>query len=176
MLLTILQHTPLWVWAILFTLVGLGLMQSVARSVSLRRVVLLPLAMTALSIHGTFHTFPPAAWSWVSWLGAAMVPATWFGSADLPAGVRFDAPHRTFHMPGRWEPLMLMLTIFLTRYGVGVLLGMQPALTRDPAVAAIVSSIYGALSGVFIGRLVRLLRAARDGAPPAPPAATVAWG
>ena len=53
---------------------------------------------------------------------------------------------------------------------------MAPQLTSDPATAAIVSSVYGALSGVFIGRLVRLLRAARESSPPPPPATSVAWG
>ncbi len=176
MLITILQRTPPWVWVILVVLVGLGLLQSVARTVSLRRIVLLPLAMTAMSLHGTFNIFPPATWSWVMWLGGALVSATWFGSADLPAGVRFDTRRRVFELPGSWQPMALMLAIFLTRYLVAVVLAMAPGLTRDPATAAIVSSIYGALSGVFLGRMVRMLRAARETSPQQPPATNVAWG
>ena len=72
--------------------------------------------------------------------------------------------------------MALMMAIFVTRYIVGVTLAMAPQLTSDPATAAIVSSVYGALSGVFIGRLVRLLRAARESSPPPPPATSVAWG
>lgn len=45
MVVTILQHTPPWVWAILTMLVGLGPQQSVARTVSPRRRFVLPLAM-----------------------------------------------------------------------------------------------------------------------------------
>ncbi len=176
MLFTILQHTPLWVWGILAILIGLGLLQSVERVASLRRVVMLPLAMTALSLHGTFNAFPPATWSWVMWVGAALVSGIWFASGDLPAGVRFDGRQRVFHLPGSWQPMALMMAIFVTRYIVGVTLAMAPQLTSDPATAAIVSSVYGALSGVFIGRLVRLLRAARESSPPPPPAANVAWG
>ena len=70
----------------------------------------------------------------------------------------------------------MMMAIFFTRYVVGVLLALFPALTRDPAVAAMVASLYGALSGVFIGRMLRLLRQARESAAATPQAPTVAWG
>lgn len=176
MMFTILQKTPPWVWGILVLLVGLGLLQTVARTVSLRRLIMLPLAMTALSLHGTFNTFPPATWSWLMWLGAAMVTATWFATADMPAGARFDATRRVFHLPGSWQPLALMMAIFVTRYAVGVVLAMAPALRHDEATAAIVSSLYGALSGVFIGRMVRMLRAARSSETQPDPSPTVAWG
>ena len=110
------------------------------------------------------------------WLGAALVSATWFGSADLPPGLRFDVQRQAFEIPGSWQPMALMMAIFFARYVVGVVLGMAPALTHDPATAAIVSSIYGALSGVFLGRMLRMLRAARAGNPPAPTPPSVAWG
>lgn len=176
MIATILQQTPLWVWAILIALIGLGLMQSVARTVTLRRVLVLPLAMTTLSLHGTFNHFPPATWSWVMWIGAAMVSATWFATGDLPAGARFDAGRQVFELPGSWQPMALMISIFCTRYLVAVVLAMTPSLAGDPATAAIVSSIYGALSGVFIGRLLRMLHAARETSPRPTVAPNAAWG
>ena len=108
MMLTILQQTPIWVWAILVVLIGLGLLQSVERTASLRRVVMLPLAMTALSLHGTFNTFAPATWSWVMWVGTALVSATWFAAGDLPAGTRFDPARRVFQLSGSWQPMALM--------------------------------------------------------------------
>ena len=111
-----------------------------------------------------------------TWIGAALVSATWFASADLPAGVRFDAQRRVLEMPGSWQPMALMMAIFFTRYLVGVVLAMAPALIHDLATAAIVSSIYGALSGVFLGRMARMLRATRAGTPQAPQQASVAWG
>jgi hypothetical protein len=176
LIVTILQKTPVWVWGILVVLVVLGLLQSAPRTLSVRRILLLPLAMTALSLHGTFNTFPPAAWSWLMWVGAALVTATWFASADLPAGTRFDAQRRLLEIPGSWQPMVLMMAIFFTRYVVGVVLAMAPALTHDPATAAIVSSIYGALSGVFLGRTVRMLRVTRAGLHQPPQEQSVAWG
>ena len=176
MLYEILAHTPLWVWCVLLALLWLGLSQSVPRHVRLRRVVLLPVAMTGVSLYGTFASFSPLYWSWVLWAGAALATVTWFASADLPAGVGYNAQTQVFSLPGSWVPLGMMMAIFFTRYVVGVLLALFPALTRDPAVAAMVASLYGALSGVFIGRMLRLLRQARESAPATPQAPTVAWG
>ncbi len=175
MFVQVVAHTPLWVWGLLMLLIALGLAQSVARTVSLRRIIWLPLVMTALSLNGTLSVFQADQWSWVLWLGAAVATVAWFASSDLPAGVGFEPSTRTFSLPGSWEPLVLMMGIFLTRYAVAVVLALHPAMTQDVASAAIASSLYGAMSGVFIGRMLRLLRATR--ARPAEPAhASVAWG
>ena len=72
MLLEIITHTPTWVWGIFALLLWLGLSQSVDRQVTLRRVILLPIAMTGLSLHGTFSAFHQVPWSWVLWLAAAV--------------------------------------------------------------------------------------------------------
>lgn len=175
MFVDIIIHTPTWVWGIFLLLLWLGLSQSVDRTVSLRRVVALPIAMTCLSLHGTFSAFHSVAWSWVLWFGAAIGAIAWFASSDLPAGVAFDPSRRMFHLPGSWQPLVLMMAIFLTRYVVGVTLALHPALTQDTAAAAIIASVYGALSGVFIGRMVRMLVAARS-QQATPATNAVAWG
>ena len=175
MLLEIISHTPTWVWGIFLLLLWLGLSQSVDRTVTLRRVIVLPIAMTGLSLHGTFSAFHQVPWSWVLWLAAAIATIAWFGSNDLPAGVRFDPAARLFHLPGSRQPMVLMLAIFCTRYVVGVVLAMHPELTQDPASAALVASIYGALSGVFIGRMARMLVAARTPSG-APSGNAAAWG
>ena len=176
MLSNILQQTPIWVWGILAVLIGLGLAQSVDRTVGLRRVVGLPLAMTIMSLHGTFSAIPHANWSWTLWLGASMVTILWFATEDLPAGVRYDAGRRVFHLPGSWMPMALMMAVFFTRYAVAVVLAFAPSLAQDPTTAAMVSSVYGALSGVFVGRMVRILRAARHSGTDAGTAPGIAWG
>ena len=176
MLYEILVHTPRWVWAILLVLLWLGLVQTMPRKAKLRRVILLPLAMTGLSLYGTLSSFGTVPASWVMWAGAALMTFAWVASSSLPAGVRFDAARQTFSLPGSWVPLALMMAIFLTKYAVGVMLAMHPALAHDSAVAAIVASLYGAMSGVFLGRMARLLRLAQAIGPKPVEAKSVAWG
>ena len=176
MLTEILVHTPRWVWAILLVLLWLGLVQTTPRQARLRRVILLPLAMTGLSLYGTLSSFGTVPASWVMWMGAASMTLAWVASSALPTDVRYEASRRTFSLPGSWAPLALMMAIFLTKYAVGVMLAMQPALAHDSAVAAIVASLYGAMSGVFLGRMARLLRLAQTSGPKPAEAKSVAWG
>jgi hypothetical protein len=175
MLLNIIIHTPVWVWGIFLLLLWLGFSQSVARTASLGRVIILPIAMTGLSLHGSFWVFHNAPLSWILWLGAAITSVAWFASAELPQGVVYDPQLRVYHLPGSWQPMALMMAIFLTRYVVGVTLALHPALAQDTTAAAIVASVYGALSGVFIGRMVCMLTATRAKRP-VPVNGAVSWG
>ena len=50
--LSIVQHTPVWVWGLLAGLAALGLRQSRPHDVSPLRATLLPLAMLVLALAG----------------------------------------------------------------------------------------------------------------------------
>lgn len=52
MIVTTLQHTPTWVFGLFVALVALGLSMSFPRTVSLRRSLMLPLALLGLSLLG----------------------------------------------------------------------------------------------------------------------------
>ena len=56
-LLDILSHTPPWVWGIFCLLLGFGLRLARDRRTPVRRALLMPLAITALSLYGTFSVF-----------------------------------------------------------------------------------------------------------------------
>ena len=176
MLYQILVHTPNWVWAILLALLWLGLAQTTPRRARLRRVILLPLVMTGLSLYGTLSSFGALYTSWVMWIGAALATLVWVASSELPAGVQYDGASQVFSLPGSWVPLGLMMSIFLTKYVVGVMLAMEPALAHDSAAAAMIASLYGVMSGVFLGRMACMLRLAQAGAAKPAETAPVAWG
>lgn len=59
-----------------------------------------------------------------------------------------------------WVLLLLILGIFITQYVVGVGTAMQPALARDANFSLGFGALYGAFSGVFLARAVRLWRLA----------------
>jgi len=52
MILTILEHTPLWVWAVFAALILLGWQQTRTRDVSIARATILPVIMILLSLSG----------------------------------------------------------------------------------------------------------------------------
>lgn len=158
----VVQNTPYWVWGLLAGLLWLGASQLFARTVGLRRVLLMPLVMTGLSVYGLVSAFGGA--SVLAWLAAtAMVTALalWL-RPTAPSGTLYAAPSRSFRLPGSAMPLVLILGIFLTKYVVGVELAMQPALAQNGLLALQVAALYGVFSGLFVARALRLLRLARQ--------------
>jgi hypothetical protein len=163
MLLKIVQQTPSWVWGLLAALLWLGASQLMARTAGLRRVMLMPLAMTVFSVYGLASAFVGSFQTGAAvgaWLVAAVMTtalALWL-RPTAPAGTLYAASSRSFHLPGSVVPLALILGIFLTKYFVGVELAMQPTLARDGNFALQIAPLYGVFNGLFIARSLRLWR------------------
>jgi hypothetical protein len=162
-LLQVLTHTPPWVFAILLLLVVLGVRQLQDTQVRPARLATMPVVMVALSLYGVVSAFglspgPVAVWA----LGALLaVAAVMWRTAP---GVRYDSTTRTVQVPGSAAPLWFMMGIFLTKYAVNVAFAMNPALREDAALALAASAAYGAFSGFFAGRALRVLRQLLRGA------------
>lgn len=160
MFIQIITRTPVWVWAILGLLAWVGLKQTVPRSVSLRRITVLPVVMIGLSLAGMFTAFGAANHALLAWGIAAAVSVAVVMTLNLPQATQYNTWTQHFHIPGSWTPLVLMMGIFITKYAVGVALAMHPDLARDAVFSQSVGALYGGCSGVFTGRALRLWRLA----------------
>ena len=160
MLLQIILHTPKWVFAVFVLLVWLGARQLLSGSVSLAKVTVMPIAMTALSVFGVLSAFGDSLGALLGWAAAAVVLIALVLQRPLPATTRYDAAARAFHVAGSAVPLMLMMGIFFTKYVVGVALAMHPELRQQASFALGVPVLYGAFSGIFVARAVRLWKLA----------------
>ena len=158
---TIVRQTPTYVWGLLAGLIALGASQLRDRQASMLRVSLMPLAMTVFSVWGTLAAFgnsPVLGQALAVWSAAAAVLfALMF---RRPVQARYDAATRTYSLPGSMLPLALIAGIFLVKYFVGVELAMAPQMMRDTQYALTVAGLYGAFTGIFIGRAARLWRLA----------------
>jgi hypothetical protein len=160
MLTQIILHTPLWVWALLAVLVALGYSQTRSRTVGLRRVVIIPVAMIFLSLYGTVSAFGPSPGTLSAWFAACALLASMVVLRPAPLGTGYDRLGQKFAVPGSWLPLLVILGIFCTKYAVGVTLAMQPDTAHHTLFAMLIGTLYGLFSGFFAGRAVRLLRLA----------------
>ena len=160
MLLHIVLHTPRWVFALFVLLLWLGARQLVAHDPGLNRVTLMPLAMGALSVYGLVSVFGDSPVALAGWAFAALIALTLVLRRLLPVTTRYDAARRRFHVAGSAVPLALMMGIFLTKYTVGVALALHPELRRQAAFGLAVPLLYGAFSGVFAARALRMWRLA----------------
>jgi uncharacterized membrane protein len=160
-LLPIVRNTPPWAWLLLASLVTGGLAQVRERSASMLRISVLPLALalfslwSAVSAFGRSPVMPEALWLWA--MAAAAMTAL---LAPGQTAAQFDAASRTYRLRGSWLPLVLMVGIFCVRYTVAVRLALHPSLVMDTSFVLPVATLYGALSGIFLGRAARLWRLA----------------
>jgi hypothetical protein len=152
MLIKILTHTPIYVWAILGLLVYRGMVAARDREVGVRKLFIIPVLMLALSLQGIVarfgvNTLPLAAWG----AGlAAMTLLIWiFGRARVSAGV---APG-TVRVQGSWAPLTMMMAIFFAKYALAVTLAIAPQLAQHDLFTVAMCTVFGVFSGYFLGRL-----------------------
>jgi hypothetical protein len=160
MLIQILTHTPRWVFALFLALVVLGAQQMFTRQVTLLRVLLLPAAMTGLSVWGVVSAFPLQPLALPAWMAGAVLAASLVLQSPLPQGVRYHTASQRFQLPGSVVPLALMMGVFFTKYVVGVTLAQTPQLAVTPGFSLVLSVLYGLFSGTFAGRAARLWRLA----------------
>lgn len=155
-LIAIVQHTPVWVWGLLAMLVALGLWQTRPREMSLTRVTVLPLVLTALSLGGVLSAFghlPVAFAAWAAGIAAALGLAR---RAVAVRGASWSPSRALLHVPGSWLPLVLIVSLFALKYGAGVSLSLAPALASDTSFAGVCSLAYGTFSGLFLARALSL--------------------
>jgi len=155
--LAILSHTPGYVWAILAALVVLGSVQLRTQRMSRARLSIAPVAMAGLSLWSATAAFgarPVVAVAWLLGICAAILANR---ALRWPREVGRDGG--AFVVAGSAWPLGLMLTIFALRYAVAVTLVLHPEWRADPTFAAGMTLLYGALSGLFTARAVRILTA-----------------
>ena len=156
MLIEIFRHTPPWVWLVLALLLWRGYAMTKPQRVPQLRLALLPGLFILLSLAGVISTFgaqPGALLCWITGLALSAYETQRHGA---PAGAAYRADSRSYDVPGSWMPLLLIVLIFTVKYSVGIQLALHPQLRQLEWLVLAVSTAYGALSGVFVGRALRL--------------------
>lgn len=158
--LEILHHVPRWVFVLFVVLLVLGTRQLLTRRVKFTRATIPSIVLALWSLYGATAAFASNPLALLFWSAGAVAAFALVFNRPLPAGTAFDTWQSRFTLPGSAVPLALMMGIFFTKFGVGVVLGLQPALASDSSFALTVCAVYGAFSGIFTARSARLLRLA----------------
>jgi hypothetical protein len=165
MLINILTHTPLWVWALLLALLALGLVQSRARQVRRGQLLMLPVVLLLLSLWSMAPGFVRQPWVAVVWLlaFAGMVAAG--RNMRVADGTRWLTAEQRLQVAGSWWPMALILSIFSLRYASGVGHALHPEWLGMLQVQVPLALTFGALSGLFLGRALGLWKLTRPAHP-----------
>ena len=160
MLIQILTHTPLYVWAILAFLVYRGMAAMRDRDVEVRKLVLIPAVMLVLSLQDVSAKFGLEGWAFAAWAAAAAGMALVAGLAGSNRIAASTVPGHV-RVRGSRLPLVMMMAVFFTKYVVSVLASIAPQLRQDTLFACIVCGLFGLYNGWFVGRLLADLATVR---------------
>jgi hypothetical protein len=155
----IVRHTPAYVWAILAALVALGAIQLRDHRIPRMRLAIAPIALGAYSLWGATAAFGAHAGVIGAWLAGMALAVAANRRLQWPRRPRPDGAGG-FAIEGSPWPLLLMLLIFSLRYAVAVTLVFHPGWAADPAFGGSLALAYGALSGLFAARALRILGSA----------------
>jgi len=161
MILSILEHTPVWVWAVFCAVITLGLAQTRTRDVSRARATLLPAVMVTMSLIGALSAFSEVTLALAAWVAGFSLSLSFAGKAIAMRGASWSPETRRFRVPGSWLPVTIIVGLFVTKYVAGVCLAINPSLAANTSLTALLSVTYGALAGLFWGRARSLQRLTR---------------
>lgn len=154
----ILNHTPLFVWAILAFLIFRGVLSMRAREVDVRKLFIIPVVMVALALQDIVTRYGMTGAALAAWAGAAALTA-WAIVAFTRTRIEAGATPGSLRLRGSWVPLAAMLAVFVTKYTVIVSMIVHPQLRNDAPFVVAACAASGLCSGFFVGCLLRDLKA-----------------
>lgn len=162
MLMQMLTHTPLFVWAILAFLIVRGVLATRERDANIRKLFIIPAVMLVMALQDIatrfgLHGAPLAAWG--AGVLATALPIWFLGRARIVAGSTEGNTAGSLRLRGSWAPLGVMLAVFAIKYAAIVATVLNPQLRHDTLFAVALCAASGLSNGYFLGSLARDLKA-----------------
>ncbi len=154
-MITIISHTPLYVWPLLAYLVWGGLKARKTHVVPWKALLIMPVVMFLWSIYSIVVHYDPL---WICLWAIGMTLGMWLGWLTVRKhDLRFDKQRNLIEIPGNWAPMLLSLSIFSLRYFLGAIYGLHPELIEDANLLSM-ETLATAVSGMLLGRLIGFWR------------------
>lgn len=154
-MLEIILGAPIYVWAILALLIWKGWKARRSYTISLKDLMILPLAMlvwTTYSIIKNYDLLALAPWMFSVSLGVGLGLVMTHKNS-----LRFDKKKKIIEFPGSWIPMILFLSIFSLRFCLGATYSVHPEL-KGSIQLLIVENFATILSAIFLGRFIGTLK------------------
>ena len=153
MLIQILPHTPLYVWAILALLIYRGVVAMRDREIAVGAMFVIPVIMLALSLGDIVAKFDNAFLPFCAWAVGATV-LTLLVARFSAAGISAGSTPGTVRVHGSPMPLVMMLGVFLTKFVAAVALAILPHANESVLFATVMCTLFGCFNGYFLGSLI----------------------
>lgn len=170
LLVEIIKHTPLWVWALFAYILYRGVRALETRELQPSRMLILPAVFLLWGLSGIFHDLPdwPLAMVGFVVLGLVGLGLGWANGLRLPPARR-DPATGLILRPGSATTLVVALFAFIAKYTLSVALAMAPTLGAQAGFALTFGGVSGLVAGIFWGgAALALWQAPRHALPAAP--------
>lgn len=154
-MLDIISHAPIYVWVILALLSWKGWKARRTYTLSLKDLVIIPLAMLTWTTYSIFKNYDLL--SIIPWVLSVSIGVGIGLLIVHKSSLRFDKKKKIIEFPGSWSPLILFLLIFSIRFFLGATYGVHPEL-KGTLKLLIVENFATILSAIFLGRLIGTLK------------------
>lgn len=155
-------HIPLWVFALLAMLLGLGYLQSRTRLVSPALPRLVALGFLGYSLWGVLGSFGTAWQAVAPWVIGVAIALLGTRTSFWARGMSWVAASGKVLVPGSWLPLGFMLGIFGIRFALGFAAGAGAPVLSGSLAAATSALVLGLFSGLFAARAQAVVSVAKQ--------------
>jgi len=152
----IIQHTPLWAFAVLAVLVLFGVQALRPRTIALWRLMVIPAVFIGWGVISLFARSTQSPALLLDWLGTGAIGFAMAWVSTSLAGVHVDRAAGLVRLPGSAVPLIRNLGIFLAKYCLAAAVAVAPALASGLAPWDVAVSALSA--GFFAGWVLRFAR------------------
>jgi hypothetical protein len=151
------KGTPWWVWLLFAFLLKRGIKAMRTRVVQLWTIFLMPVVFLGLAISGLITNKCTTCYSLSVWVMAlcAGIIAAWFLNRTLQ--IKADKNKYLIQLPGSASTLVMILGIFAIKYFFGYLAAVNYELATTLPFIYAKLAIYGLISGLTIGKMLRYL-------------------
>ena len=151
MIMELITHTPIYVWALLFFLIMMGLRARKTSIVALKMFVIMPTIFCAWALYAILMRYG-TNFSILSFWTISLLLGIAVGNLIIRSySLRFDKIKRKVEMPGSWMLLILSLSIFCLRYFLGASTAIHPELAQSTEFL-ITELLATFVTGIFVGR------------------------
>ncbi|MBA6389844.1 hypothetical protein H4J38_03515 [Colwellia sp. BRX10-3] len=148
----LISHTPVWVFIVFFTLLVLGFIQTKERTVKVKTVFILPVAMIIFSFFGVYSVFGLSVAAIALWLLGLVIALVLGFKLGYPKHVSYSQQVEKLTISGSKIQLIFMMAIFFTKYFVGFAFARDLPLVNEFIFLVVICLFYGLFSGIFLSR------------------------
>ena len=150
----ILTHTPLYVWAIFALIIFMGYQRTRDRTVQVWRLMIFPAVMILTAVSGLIGAGLNTVPAILAGLAVGGVSG-WLLARD---GSPRRLPDGKVWLRGEWWSFAQVLLIFGFRYSLAVVTAVNPTLVADPTVHLVAAFVSSLLSAMVLGRTLARLK------------------